>query len=190
MTASDYNGKKDIMIFNSTPISGAYLVDIEEHKDDRGFFGRAFCANEFRDRGIPFRVAQANVALSKKKGTLRGLHYQVAPHEEAKLVRCVRGAVFDVIVDLRKDSESYGRWFGTQLSAAAYRLFHLPAGTAHGYLALEDNSEIIYLVSQFYAPGAEHGIRWDDPAFNIQWPLTDDLIISEKDRSWADFSLD
>ena len=158
------------MIFNPTSITGAYLIDIEKHGDGRGFFGRTFSENEFRDQGIPFTVAQANVGFSRKKGTLRGLHYQVAPHEEAKLVRCIRGAVFDVIIDLRKESDSYGQWFGTELTAGSHRLFHVPKGTAHGYLALEDDSEIMYLVSEFYTPGAESGIRWDDPSFNIKWP--------------------
>lgn len=178
------------MIFHPTPIMDAYLIDIEKHGDERGFFGRAFCADEFRDKGIPFTVAQANVGFSSMKGTLRGLHFQVAPHEEAKLVRCIRGAVFDVIVDLRKESESYGQWFGTELTANTHRLFHVPKGTAHGYLSLMDGSEIMYLVSEFYAPGAESGIRWDDPVFNIQWPLTENLIISDKDRAWPDFSLE
>lgn len=177
------------MIFHPTPIDGAYLVDIKKIEDERGFFGRAYCANTFREKGIPFTVAQANVGYSRKKGTLRGLHYQVAPHEEAKLVRCIRGAVFDVIIDLRKESKSYGRWFGAELSAGSHRLFHVPRGTAHGYLSLVDNSEIMYLVSEFYTPGAESGIRWNDPAFAIQWPLTENLIISEKDRAWPDFSL-
>jgi dTDP-4-dehydrorhamnose 3,5-epimerase len=177
------------MIFNPTPIEGAFLIDIEKLGDDRGFFGRAFCQNEFRDNGIPFVMAQANVGYSRHKGTLRGLHYQIAPHEEAKLVRCVRGAVFDVIIDLRKESGSYGQWFGTELTADTHRLFHLPKGTAHGYLSLEDDSEIMYLVSEFYAPGAEKGIRWDDPTFKIQWPLADNLIISEKDQAWPDYLL-
>ncbi|MFO7712799.1 dTDP-4-dehydrorhamnose 3,5-epimerase family protein, partial [Desulfosarcina sp.] len=121
--------------------------------------------------------------------TLRGLHYQVPPHEEAKLVRCIRGAVFDVIIDLRKGSGSYGRWFGTELTADAPRLFHMPKGTAHGYLSLADDSEILYLVSEFYTPGAERGIRWDDPAFDILWPMTDNLMVSDKDRTWPDFCL-
>lgn len=177
------------MIFNPTPIQGAYLIEVEKIEDERGFFGRAFCANVFRDKGIPFAVAQVNVGCSRKKGTLRGLHYQLPPHEEAKLVRCIRGAVFDVIIDLRKDSGSFGRWFGTELTADTPRLFHVPKGTAHGYLSLADDSEILYMVSQFYTPGAERGIRWDDPAFDIQWPMTDNLMVSDKDRMWPDFSL-
>lgn len=175
------------MIFKPTPIKGAYLIDIETHGDSRGFFGRAFCVKEFQEHGVAFTVAQANVGYSGKKGTLRGLHYQVAPHQEAKLVRCISGAVFDVIVDLRKESESCGQWFGTELTAESRQLFYLPEGTAHGYLCLEDNTEIMYLVSQFYTPEAERGIRWNDPAFDIRWPLTDNLIISEKDQSWPDF---
>jgi dTDP-4-dehydrorhamnose 3,5-epimerase len=177
------------MIFHPTPIDGAYIVEVEKIEDERGFFGRAFCADVFREKGIPFTVAQANVGCSRKKGTLRGLHYQVPPHEEAKLVRCIRGAVFDVIIDLRQGSRSFGRWFGTELTAKVPRLFHMPKGTAHGYLSLADDSEILYLVSEFYTPGAERGIRWDDPAFAIQWPITDNLTISEKDRAWPDFSL-
>lgn len=176
------------MIFRRTPITGAYVVDIEKHEDERGFFGRAFCASEFRQRDIPFAVAQVNVGYSRKRGTLRGLHYQIAPHEEAKLIRCVRGTVYDVIVDLRRESGSRGRWFGTELTAEAHRLLHAPRGTAHGYLTLQDDTEVMYLVSEAYAPDAERGIRWDDPAFDIQWPLNQDLIISQKDRSWPDFS--
>lgn len=177
------------MIFTPTPIIDAYLIDIEKHGDDRGFFGRAFCENEFREQGIAFTVAQSNIGYSRTKGTLRGMHYQVAPYEEAKLVRCIRGAVFDVIIDLRKESSSYGQWYGTELTAGSHRLFHIPKGTAHGYLSLEDDSEIMYLVSEFYTPGAENGIRWDDPAFNIQWPITDNLILSEKDQVWENYSL-
>jgi len=175
------------MIFTPTNIDDAYLVEVEKIEDERGFFGRAFCANVFRDQGIPFSVAQVNIGYSRKKGTLRGLHYQVPPHEEAKLVRCIRGAVFDVIIDLRITSPSYGQWFGTELTADTPRLFHVPKGSAHGYLSLTDSAEIMYLVSEFYTPGAEHGIRWDDPAFNIQWPLTNALIVSEKDRAWPDY---
>lgn len=175
------------MIFNRTPIADAYLVEIEKFRDERGFFGRAFSADEFRDHGIPFAVAQANLAYSRKKGTLRGLHYQAAPYEEAKLVHCVRGAIYDVIVDLREKSESYGLWYGTELTENAHRLLHVPKGIAHGYLALENDTEVLYLVSEYYTPIAESGIRWNDPVFNIQWPLTDHLIISEKDMQWPDF---
>jgi dTDP-4-dehydrorhamnose 3,5-epimerase len=177
------------MIFTPAPIPGAYIVDIEKHADERGFFGRFFCEAEFRKQGIPFRVAQANVGRSRRKGTLRGMHYQVPPHAEDKLVRCVQGAVFDAIVDLRKDSPSYGRWFGLELSAKSSRMFLLPKGTAHGYLTLEDETEIVYLVSEPYSAGAERGIRWDDPSFGIVWPITENLIISEKDRAWPDFPL-
>ena len=171
------------MIFNPTPIEGAFLVDVEKIEDERGFFGRAFCADAFRKMGIPFEVAQANVGFSRKKGTLRGLHYQKTPHEEAKLVRCIRGAVFDVIIDLRKESTSYGRWFGTELSAGSHRLFHVPRGTAHGYLSLADDSEIMYLVSEFYTPEAERGVRWNDPTFAIRWPISNPTL-NERDASY------
>lgn len=175
------------MIFNTTPIDGAFIIDIQKHGDNRGFFGRAFCENEFRENKIPFKVAQANIACSHKKGTLRGMHYQVAPHQEAKLVRCIRGEIFDAIIDLRQDSSSYGKWFGVRLSSDSNRMLFLPEGTAHGYLSLADDTEIFYLVSQFYTPGAEQGIRWNDPAFNIDWPISENLTISEKDQAWPDF---
>jgi dTDP-4-dehydrorhamnose 3,5-epimerase len=178
------------MIFTPAPISGAYVIEIQRHSDDRGFFSRTYCDQEFRDQGIPFRVVQANVGYSHGKGTLRGLHYQVPPHEEAKLVRCLRGAIFDVILDLREGSPSYGRWFGVELTAQARNMLLVPRGTAHGYQTLEDDTEIIYLVSEFYTAGAERGIRWNDPAFDIQWPLKENLIISDKDRSWPDFVLE
>jgi dTDP-4-dehydrorhamnose 3,5-epimerase len=178
------------MIFHETEIAGAYLIDIEKHEDDRGFFGRAYCRNEFNEKAIPFPVAQANIAHSLKKGTLRGMHYQLSPHEESKLVRCVRGAIYDVIIDLRKNSTSYGKWLGVELRAESYRSFHIPAGTAHGYLTLTNDTEMFYMVSEFYAQGAERGIRWNDPSFGIDWPHLDRLIISEKDKSWPDFVLE
>ena len=177
------------MLFHATPIDGAFIIDIEQHSDDRGYFGRFFCENEMREQGIAFHVAQANVGFSHRKGTLRGMHYQAAPHQEAKLIRCTRGAVFDVVIDLRQESASFGKWYGTQLTATSQRMFHLPKGTAHGYLTLEDHTEVMYLVSEFYTPAAEKGIRWNDPVFSIQWPMRDDLIISQKDRQWPDFHL-
>ena len=177
------------MLFHATPIEGAFIIDIAQHGDDRGFFGRIFCEHEMREQGIAFHVAQANVGFSHRKGTLRGMHYQAAPHQEAKLVRCTRGAVFDVVIDLRQESASFGKWYGTQLTATSQRMFHLPKGTAHGYLTLEDHTEVMYLVSEFYTPAAEKGIRWNDPVFSIQWPMRDDLIISQKDRQWPDFHL-
>lgn len=177
------------MIFEKTPISGAFAVHVEKHGDDRGFFGRTWCRREFSDQGLTPEPVQANVGYSAQKGTLRGLHYQKKPHQEAKLVRCVRGKIFDVIVDLRDKSPTRGRWFGMVLEEGVQTMLYAPEGAAHGYMTLADHTEIFYLVSAFYAPEAESGIRWDDPAFDIQWPLTEGLIISDKDRNWPDVDL-
>ena len=133
------------------------------------------------------KVVQCNIAHSPKKGALRGMHYQVLPHEEVKLVRCTKGAVFDVIIDLRTDSSTSKHWIGIELAADNYKLLYVPEGFAHGYQSLMDNTEVFYQVSQFYSPESERGVRWNDPAFAIEWPVTDNLIISEKDRSWPDF---
>jgi dTDP-4-dehydrorhamnose 3,5-epimerase len=177
------------MDIQKTCVAGAYVLTFQAFGDERGFFTRAFCAKEFAEAGLPVKMVQANLAGSSLKGTLRGLHYQVAPHEEAKLFRCVKGAVFDVVVDIRPGSSTYGAWFGTDLTARNRLMMFVPSGCAHGYLTLEDNSEVYYLVSEFYESTAERGIRWDDPIFNIKWPLTDNLIISDKDQNWPDFSL-
>jgi dTDP-4-dehydrorhamnose 3,5-epimerase len=177
------------MIFSETTIPGAFIIEVQTHGDERGFFGRWWCREEFRKHGLNTGVAQANIGSSAKKGTLRGLHYQRHPHAEAKLIRCVHGRLFDVIVDLRKGSNTYGRWFGTTLEQGNQRMLYAPEGMAHGYLTLADDTEIIYLVSEVYTPEAEAGIRWDDPAFAIDWPLSEGLILSEKDRQWPDFQL-
>lgn len=169
------------MIFTETKIKGAFIVDIKRISDDRGFFGRAFCQREMKKMGLNERVAQTNLSSNPKKGTLRGLHYQVSPHEESKLVRCTRGSLFDVIVDLRKSSETYGQWFGTKLTADSFQMLYVPEGCAHGFVTLEDNTDIMYEVSEFYAPNAERGLLWNDPTIGIQWPI-EPLIISEKDK--------
>lgn len=175
------------MIFNETSIQGAYVIEIEKIQDDRGFFGRAFCEKEFDDHEQDFTPVQANIGVNKKKYTLRGLHYQISPHGEKKLVRCVRGSIFDVIVDLRPDSPTYKQWFGIELTSKNYKQLYIPEGCAHGYQTLEDNTEIFYLVSEYYHPEAERGIRWNDPAFGIKWKETEDIVISEKDRQWSNF---
>lgn len=175
------------MIFVSTTIKDAFVVELEKHGDDRGFFARAFCMKEFSEQGISFQPCQANIGFSQFKGTLRGIHYQTAPHAEAKLVRCTKGAVFDVVVDLRPDSPNYCQWFGIELTPENGRMLFIPKGCAHGYQTLEDNTELYYLVSDFYAPQAEEGLRWDDPKINIEWPITDNLVISDKDQLWPDF---
>ena len=175
------------MIFTETEIPGAYTIDIDPREDERGFFARAWCAEEFAQYDLVTRVAQSNVSYNARRGTLRGMHYQVPPHAEVKIVRCTRGAIYDVIVDLRPESSTHRRWIGVELSADNRRMLYVPEGFAHGFQTLEDDTEAFYQVSEFYAPGAERGLRWNDPALGIEWPLPDDPIVSEKDRTWPDF---
>lgn len=175
------------MIFNETSLKGAYVIDLEPRQDERGFFARTFCRREFEEHGLISYVVQANISFSHKKGTLRGMHYQLAPFAETKLVRCTRGALYDVIVDVRPDSPTFKQWFGVELTGDNYRMLYVPEGFAHGFLTLEDNTEASYQVSEFYAPGYEQGVRYNDPAFAIQWPL-EVQVISDKDRSWPDYS--
>lgn len=175
------------MQFTETDLAGAFVIDLERHEDERGFFARAWCEREFADHGLDTRVSQCNVSFNEHRGTLRGLHYQVSPHAEVKLVRCTRGAVYDVIVDLRPESATYTRWVGVELTAENRRMLYVPEGFAHGYVTLVDATETFYQVSVPYAPEAERGARWDDPAFGIEWPQTEGLVMSAKDRSWPDF---
>jgi dTDP-4-dehydrorhamnose 3,5-epimerase len=177
------------MIFTPTKLPGAFIIDLKKIEDDRGFFARTYCKNEFSEAGITADFVQANTSLSLKKGTLRGMHFQKAPYEEEKLVRCTKGALYDVIVDLRKDSPTFKQWIGVELTEKNHRALLVPKGFAHGFLTLEDNTEANYLVSQFYAPGAESGLRYNDPAFNIQWPA-EITVISEKDKTHPDFESD
>jgi dTDP-4-dehydrorhamnose 3,5-epimerase len=174
------------MKFTEAKLKGAFIIEIEKLSDDRGFFARSWCQKEFEDHGLISRLVQTNVSSNRKKGTLRGMHYQMAPYQECKLIRCTRGAIYDMIIDLRPDSATYKHWTGVELTADNYRMFYVPEDFAHGFLTLTDNTEITYQVSQFYAPGSEKGIRFDDPAFNIQWPL-EVSVISDKDRTWPDF---
>ncbi len=175
------------MIFTETELPGAYTIDIDPREDERGFFARAWCAEEFAQYDLVTRVAQSNVSYNARRGTLRGMHYQVPPHAEVKIVRCTRGAIYDVIVDLRPESSTRRRWIGVELSADNRRMLYVPEGFAHGFQTLEDDTEAFYQVSEFYAPGAERGLRWNDPALGIEWPLPDDPIVSEKDHTWPDF---
>jgi len=176
------------MIFTKTKIDGAYLIDVKKISDERGFFGRSFCQHEMKEHGLNETVAQTNLSHNSLKGTLRGLHYQIAPHEESKLVRCTRGSLFDVLVDLRKASPTYCQWFGTVLTADSFTMLYVPPGCAHGFLTLEDNTDIQYQVSSFYAPESERGLLWNDPAFNIEWPIAP-AVISDKDRNQPTFDL-
>ena len=175
------------MIFHDTEIPGAFAVDLERSDDERGFFARAWCAEEFAAQGLSTRLAQANISFNASAGTLRGMHFQRTPHEEAKLVRCTSGALFDAIVDLRPNSPAYKRWTGIELTAENRRALYVPEGCAHGFQTLADATEIFYLVSEAYAPESEGGVRWDDPAFGIEWPPAEQRIMSPKDESWPDF---
>lgn len=171
------------MHFNETGVFGAKVIDPTPHKDNRGQFMRAWCSREFTEHALDFLPVQANIGLSFKKGTIRGMHFQDAPALEAKLVRCTRGSMFDVVLDLRLHSRSYGKWYGIELSAENGRMLYVPEGCAHGYQTLEDQTEMYYMASQFYTPSAARGVRYDDPAFNIQWPL-DATVVSDQDRKW------
>jgi len=174
------------MRFTESHIPGAYQVDLDRREDERGFFARAWCAQEFARHGLNPHVEQLNVGFSRRKGTLRGMHFQRQPHAECKAVRCIRGRIFDVAVDLRPDSPGYRRWFGTELSAENGRMLVIPEGCAHGYLTLVDDSEILYTTSCAYAPDCAGGVRWDDPAFGIDWPF-DPVVLSDQDARWPDF---
>lgn len=176
------------MKFVETKLKGAFIIELEKREDARGFFARTFCEKEFTDRGLEGRVAQGNTSYNFKKGTLRGMHRQLAPHQEAKIIRCVRGAIWDVIIDLRKDSATYKQWIGVELSQENYKTLYVPRDFGHGYLTLTDHAELTYLVTGFYHPGSEAGIRWNDPAFKIDWPK--DVVITEmteKDKNFPDF---
>ena len=174
------------MIFNETKLKGAFILDLEKRGDERGFFARVFCRNEFEAHGLNPFVAQANTSLSRVKGTLRGMHFQRAPHQEAKLVRCTRGALLDVIIDLRPDSPTFKQWVGVELTSENNRMLYVPEGFAHGFQTLVDDTEVTYLVSEFYAPDSEGGVRYNDPVFGIDWPL-EPTVLSDKDRNWPDF---
>jgi dTDP-4-dehydrorhamnose 3,5-epimerase len=175
------------MIFTETPLAGAFVIALEPRDDERGFFARAFCRNELAEHGLDSNVVQANLSYNHRRGTLRGMHMQKPPHGEDKMVRCVAGAIWDAIVDLRPDSPTYLKWFGVELSAANRLMLYVPKGFAHGYQTLTDGSEVLYMVTQFYAPGAERGLRWNDPAFGISWPIADP-ILSPKDAAAPDFT--
>ncbi len=177
------------MIFHDSEIDGAFVIELEPHEDDRGFFARTFCQREFEEHGLESSVAQCSVSFNRHKGTLRGMHYQAPPHEEVRLVRCISGAIYDVIIDLRPNSRSMMGWMALTLDTKTHRMLYVPAGLAHGFLTLEDNTEVFYQMSEFYYPELARGVRWDDPAFDIVWPLPVS-VISEKDRSWPSYVLE
>ena len=175
------------MIWRETELAGAFVVESEPIEDERGWFARIYDESEFAERGLASRFVQSSAAFNTEARTLRGMHYQEEPHAEAKLIRCIRGAVHDVIVDLRPASPTFKRWVAVELTAASGRMLYVPEGLAHGYLTLEDESETLYLISAPYAPEAARGVRWDDPAFAIDWP-DEPRVLSEKDKAWPNFS--
>ena len=174
------------MIFNETSIPGLFLIELEKRGDDRGFFARAFCEKEFAKAGLVNRFVQVNNSLSAQRGTLRGMHYQLPDKAETKLVRCVRGALYDVALDLRPGSPTFGKSFGAELSSENRRMLYVPKGFAHGFLTLEPNTEAFYFVDEFYAPEHERGVRWNDPKFKISWPMQPE-VLSDKDKNQRDF---
>jgi dTDP-4-dehydrorhamnose 3,5-epimerase len=175
------------MFFRETPLKGAFLIEPERLEDERGFFARTFCRKEFEAHGLNPDIAQCSVSFNRRKGTLRGMHFQAAPHAEDKVVRCADGAIYDVIVDLRPDSPTFRHWIAAELTAENRRMFYIPAGFAHGFQTLQDNVEILYQMSESYHPESARGARWDDPAFGITWPETSERIISARDKAWGDF---
>ena len=177
------------MKFIETELKGAFVIELDKLSDDRGFFARSFCKKEFSNLGLNNNLVQINNSLSKHKGTLRGMHYQVFPKQEDKIIRCIKGAVYDVIIDLRKESDTFLEWFGIELSEDNRKTLYVPKGFAHGYITLVDNSELFYLTTEYYSAEFEKGIRWDDPKFNIKWPI-DITEVSEKDSVHPLFNLE
>ena len=175
------------MRFEETKLGGAFVIDLERREDERGFFARSWCANEFAEQGLLNRLVQANLSWNPRQGTLRGMHFQHQPHAEVKVVRATQGAIYDVIIDLREDSPTFKEWIGVDLTADNRRALYVPEGFAHGFQTLVPDCEVHYLVTQFYTPSAEGGVRWNDPAFGIDWPDASSAFLSEKDANWPDF---
>jgi dTDP-4-dehydrorhamnose 3,5-epimerase len=174
------------MIFTETGLQGAWVIDLEKKPDERGFFARSFCQREFEERGLPGKFVQCNISNNRRKGTLRGMHFQAAPHAESKLIRCTRGAVYMVLLDLRRDSPTLRKWVSYELTQGNYRSLFVPEGFAVGLQTLADDSEIIYQMSEFFSPDSGRGVRYNDPAFGIEWPLPVS-VMAERDRSWPEY---
>jgi dTDP-4-dehydrorhamnose 3,5-epimerase len=175
------------MIFKETKLKGTYIIEIEPIQDERGLFARTWCKNEFEEHGLNSNLVQCNISFNKKRGTLRGLHYQTTPYEEDKLVRCTRGSIYDVIIDLRPNSKTYKQCVSVEITSENRKMLYIPKGFAHGFQTLEDNTEVFYQMSEFYHDECARGIRWDDAVFGIKWPVEEKIIISSKDKSWGDF---
>lgn len=174
------------MIFQETKLSGVFEINLQPAHDSRGFFARSWCQKEFENRGLDPKVVQCNVSFNKRKGTLRGMHYQAAPNAEAKLVRCTSGSVYDVVIDLRPVSATFKEWIAAVLSSVERNMIYVPKGCAHGFLTLEDDAEVFYQMSEFYSAESARGVRWNDPAFQIAWPAPVE-VISERDQAYGDF---
>jgi len=177
------------LIFTETKIKGVYIIEPELLTDERGFFARSFCKEEFRNHGLETDIVQCNISYNKKKGTLRGMHYQVPPFEEAKIVSCTYGTIYDVVLDLRTDSLTYCQWIATDLSDNNFKMMYIPKGCAHGFQTLEDDTMVYYQMMDFFHPECASGVRWDDPRFKIDWPIIQTVIVSEKDQKYPDFIL-
>src|SRR5688572_25037836 len=176
-----------MIIFKETKLKGAFLIEPEKFEDLRGFFARSFSQKEFLEHGLRAEFVEAGISFNLRKHTVRGMHFQAAPHAQAKLVRCTRGAIYDAMIDLRPGSPTYKQWFAHELTAQNRLMLYIPENFAHGYQTLEDGSEVFYQLSGCYAPATERGVRWNDPAFAIRWPVTDGIIINERDRGYPDF---
>jgi dTDP-4-dehydrorhamnose 3,5-epimerase len=176
------------MIFRELTLKDAFIVDIERREDERGFFARTFCEREFEAHGLNRRLVQSSISFNKNKGTLRGMHYQTAPNEEAKVVRCTQGAIYDVIIDLRQSSPTFKQWEAVELTSENHRMIYVPEGFAHGFQTLEDATEVLYFMTEFYAPEVSRGVRWDDPAFGIRWPAAE-RTIALRDQQYPAFIL-
>lgn len=175
------------MKFTETKLKGAFIIELEQREDERGFFARTFCQREYESHGLNPHVAQCSMSFNKRKGTLRGIHYQAPPHAEAKTVCCVRGAIYDVMVDLRRESPTFKQWVGVELSAAGREMVYVPEGFGHGFQTLDDGCEVHYQMSEFYDAEAARGVRWNDPAFGIVWPIAEGVVISERDAHYPDY---
>jgi len=174
------------MIFKETKIKGLYIIEVDPIEDERGFFARTWCKREFQEHGLMTSFVQTSISFNKKKGTLRGMHYQVAPNSEMKLVRCTAGKIHDVVIDLRPDSVTYKQHVSACLSAENRRMLYIPEGFAHGFQTMEDHTEVLYQISEYYTPEAARGVRWNDPEFGIDWPAIGNRILSDKDMGWPD----
>ena len=171
------------MLFTELEIAGVYVIELQKHQDERGFFARTWCREEFAKQGLHLEYVQQNISYNKKRGTVRGMHYQIAPYEEIKLVSCIKGAIYDVVVDLREQSATYGQWLGIELNDVNNKILYIPKGIAHGFQTLADETTVFYQMSDFYQPESARGIAWNDKKTNIDWPIKEGIIISEKDKN-------